>query len=285
MTDDARQDRAIEYVLGAMDPSAERAFASEMESDTELQALAAELQECVGALAHSVPLHLPPPHVRGRVLEVIRNEIPAAIPTPNGPQRNWLPWAIAAGLAICCVLLAADRGRLRSHVAGWKANSERWQQEAESRLRETTAADEAAHALDQRAAALQKQSTALEAEIAQLKGRDGFAQMTIATLAAQNEALAKAAAVVVWDEQQQRGLAEFSQLPPAEAGKDYQLWAIDLRYPSPVSAGVLRVAEDGSARLAFQAAQPIAAGVKFAISIEPAGGSLKPTGAVVLAGE
>jgi anti-sigma-K factor RskA len=74
-------------------------------------------------------------------------------------------------------------------------------------------------------------------------------------------------------------------LPPAGPGKDYQLWVIDPKNPQPVSAGVLTVATNGPIRTSFSPHGPIESASAFAISLEKAGGALKPEGQIILVGK
>ena len=131
---------------------------------------------------------------------------------------------------------------------------------------------------------LAKEVAALRAEALALRTRDAFSKMKIATLAAQNEAYAKGVAIVVWDAEKQRGVIKLTNIPRAAAGKDYQLWVIDPKYPQPVSAGVVPVGDDGLARVSFTPERAIRSADKFAISIERAGGAPAPGGPIVMLG-
>jgi len=74
-------------------------------------------------------------------------------------------------------------------------------------------------------------------------------------------------------------------LKPAPKGKDYQLWIIDPRYPSPVDAGILQVDDSGDGRVNFKARRPIQNANQFAVTEEIKGGAAVPTlKAMVLAG-
>jgi hypothetical protein len=70
-----------------------------------------------------------------------------------------------------------------------------------------------------------------------------------------------------------------SNLPPAPAGKAYELWTISGGQPSP--AGVFQVDASG---LASHAVAPSGRPVDvFAVTLEPAAGVAAPTGPIVLA--
>jgi anti-sigma-K factor RskA len=71
-------------------------------------------------------------------------------------------------------------------------------------------------------------------------------------------------------------------MPPLERNQDYQLWVIDPRYPQPVSGGLVRVDDEGNARLTFTVDVPIRNADKFAISRERMGGAMSPEGPIVM---
>ena len=122
-------------------------------------------------------------------------------------------------------------------------------------------------------------------EALELRNRDAFSQVRIATLSAQVEAYSASRAVVVWDPEKQRGMIQFAKVPRPASGKDYQLWVIDPKYPKPISGGIVPVGADGVARVSFTTDQPVRRADKFAISVEPAGGMPVATGPIVLLGE
>ena len=81
-----------------------------------------------------------------------------------------------------------------------------------------------------------------------------------------------------------RGLFFYAaNLPPVPSSKTYQLWLVPLS-GKPVSYGILRPDQSGSAELvsfaAFEGGVPAA----FALTVEPAGGVPQPTGPKVLVG-
>jgi len=250
-----KQDLAVEYALGMMDSATERAFEAELKADGELRAFAMELCESAAALAHDAPALLPPPELRERILAPVHGElaVAAAVAAATSPVKTpaqkeassfgFLPWVIAAGLAITSATL--------------------WMELSASKA----------------------EALFLRTEASALRQRDAFSQMKIAMLSAQNEAYAKAGAVVVWDGAKQRGVIKLSNFPPAGNGKDYQLWVIDSKKGAPVSGGVVPVSADGVARVSFAPDQPVRKADKFAISIESEGGVPKVAGPVILVGD
>lgn len=86
----------------------------------------------------------------------------------------------------------------------------------------------------------------------------------------------------LWWHREAGGFLVTGGLPVPPAGKTYQLWAI--AGGTPRSAGVFDVDAKGAAPLRVK---PLPAGERveiFAVTLEPAGGLPKPTGAMYLAG-
>jgi hypothetical protein len=129
---------------------------------------------------------------------------------------------------------------------------------------------------------LKIETDGMKKELVQLRTENVVAKLRIATLSAKIDTYAQASAVVVWDPNKQQGVLKLANLPPPEAGKDYQLWVINEKKP-PVSAGVVPMSAEGATRLDFKPVQAIKA-EQFAISIEPTGGVSEPTGPIILAG-
>ena len=78
-----------------------------------------------------------------------------------------------------------------------------------------------------------------------------------------------------WDAKRQRVVVAVFNLPPAAAGRTYQLWAI-AKGAAPVSVGTFNTGADGSVRGVFPAPPGLAFEVA-AVTEEPAGGSPQPT--------
>jgi anti-sigma-K factor RskA len=77
-------------------------------------------------------------------------------------------------------------------------------------------------------------------------------------------------------------MMKLEKMPPLEQNQDYQLWVIDPRYPKPVSGGIVRVDDEGNARLTFTVEVPITNADKFAISLERKGGVPQAEGPIVM---
>lgn len=89
---------------------------------------------------------------------------------------------------------------------------------------------------------------------------------------------------MLWNPSVSKGLFYASFLPPLESGKSYQLWVIGST--GPVSAGVFDPDQNGAAVITISTIRGTAAGsLQFAVTIEPRGGLLQPSGLMILAGK
>jgi anti-sigma-K factor RskA len=106
------EEQAALYVLGLLEGEEAAAFELRLHPETELRGLVDQLDAATAKVAHSaVPRDLPP-ELRDRVLAQIRDEKRVAFPR----RSNWIPWAIAACLALTCAYLIAERGGLRKRI-------------------------------------------------------------------------------------------------------------------------------------------------------------------------
>ncbi len=226
------EEQASLYVLGLLEGAEAQAFEQQLEHNTALRALVDDLDEAAAVYSRRAPAQPLPPDLRARVLR----RVTVTPPLPFPKRINWLPWAIAACLALACCYLAADRVNLRQRVGA-------------------------------------------------LEQRDLLSQIQIASLSSQVQNTPNANAVVIWDEEKQRGMLKVTQLPKNEANRDYQLWLVDPRYKNPVDGGVFHVSNEGTIRFPFHPAVPISDAKGFAISLERKGGVPKAEGPIVLLGK
>jgi anti-sigma-K factor RskA len=287
--DEGMQEQAAAYALGALDENETMAFEVSLRLDPELRALVRELRSVTEALAGTAPALEPPAAVKARLLLEIDPPQPVApkqtperpISTPAGvpasapvgapsgvpvrrPANPWIPWAIAAALALVSLAFLWQSAGLRSQLAV-QAN----------RINELTASAELARS----------ESADLRQAVAKLRESNRLASFRIALLDSLLAASPKTIAVSVWDNERQDGVFIVRNLKPLPSDKDYQLWIIDPKYPSPVDAGVFQVDDKGNVRRDFRAKLPIQAANQFAVTIEQKGGAAVPnTKAMVLAG-
>jgi len=90
---------------------------------------------------------------------------------------------------------------------------------------------------------------------------------------------------IIWDPARRSAILQISNLPPAAKDKDYQLWVI--KENKPVSAGVFDVEAEPNnfykiENLAEVRSKSINA---FAVTLEPKGGVIQPTGKMYLIGK
>src|SRR5262249_15448026 len=122
MISEEQQDQAALYVLGLLEQHEAAAFESELNANAELRDIARELREAAGSVALTVPSLRPPPSLEQRIMREIATETKRVIPMPlQRASLGWVPWAIAAGLAVFCGLLAIDRVRLERQLADVRA--------------------------------------------------------------------------------------------------------------------------------------------------------------------
>jgi anti-sigma-K factor RskA len=120
MISEEQQDQAALYALGLLDADEDAAFESELRANAELRDLVRELREAAGDLALTTPSLLPPASLKQRIMGEIATKQVVPMPTRR-TSFGWVPWAIAAGLAVFCGLLAVDRIRLERQLADIRA--------------------------------------------------------------------------------------------------------------------------------------------------------------------
>src|SRR4029078_4819306 len=117
MISEEQHDQAALYALGLLGADEDAAFESELRANAELRDLIRELREAAGDLALTAPSLRPPASLKQRIMGEIATETKRVVPMPT-PRASfgWIPWAIAAGLAVFCGLLALDRVRLERQL-------------------------------------------------------------------------------------------------------------------------------------------------------------------------
>ena len=278
MIDETLQDQAALHALGMLQGEEASAFQAALKGNAELQMMVDEIAESAAALAHALPCAKAPPDILPRLLAQMRAErLPAPAAQAAETEANWMPWALAASIA-----LAATIG----FFSGAKVNGVRSGEKIARQRAQIEDADAEQKRLASIIAALKEERVAMEKRVESLRQRDALSQVQIATLKAQAGALAKAYANVVayavWDANRQTGEMRFDKLPSAGANKDYQMWIIDPRYDAPVSAGIFSADLSGQTTANLNPSRPIALAKNFAVSVEKKGGSVKPSEFIVL---
>ena len=261
------QEQAALYTLGALSQLEARRFESHLGDgcdvcNTEL----IQFSEVSGLLGLAASEADPPPSLRGRLLERIGNEAqqPAQKPsmrsapapklapsaTPIAARRSptgWIPWAIAACLAIFSIASIVAWRRADDQIAQVRKEADRLQ----------VLTDQARESADE----ANLISGVLESPGHVTVDLIGTADHTSST------------GQVYWDKQRNRWVV-VTNLPPAPAGKAYQLWFLA---PSPVSAGMIKTNASGHGFSVIQIPQDLGQIGAAAITLEPEGGSEKPT--------
>ncbi len=331
MTDDRQQELAALYAFDLLEGAEKTAFETELAADTSLRDLVAQLRETAATLAETAPQASPPAALKARILEKIAaGPAPSSVLRPPSPVlrpppsvfRPFLPWAIAASLALVCAgigqlylssraqsallqdqsalaelelrgarqLLEAERllaQRQISDISEQLANRERQLATLSGRLDALTGASaETARAFTDLRAQLADAQTQIGELREKLQTQGDLAQFKIATLASLAGNSPEALAVAVWNPTTQEGLLRVDKLPALATDQDYQLWVIDPAYPIPVDGGVFTVDPDtGHAQVAFRPNKRVTNATKFAVSLERKGGVPKAEGPILLLGD
>jgi anti-sigma-K factor RskA len=260
MIDERMEEQAGLHVLGVLTAEETRAFETALSRDATLRQLVEALRISRDALTGSLPQVTPPPSLKEKILAQIEaQEKVVTLPSRTKPSERWgvwLPWALAACLAVICAISLSQQNILRQKIG---------------------AQAEQLTGLNQLADSLRNEKQGLQQAVATLRETNQFQNVRIAMLSSLLADSPKAVAVSLWDDRQQRGVFVVQNLKPLPADRDYQLWVIDPKYPAPVSAGVFQVDAQGNVRLQFKADKLIESASKFAVTQEPKGGLPAPT--------
>jgi anti-sigma-K factor RskA len=250
------------HALGALE--APDAAAVRAHLDSGCPKCAAELAGFSATVAE-IPFALPaedaPSRVKSRLLAAVREErAERESPIPQSPRGLWLravPLAAAASL-----VAAVLTGAIVSRSFGRQAEALRTQiQFQKARL-----------------AALEEQSRRTRETILLVRSPGS----RVIDLQGQEDR-AESAARVFWDARRGKWTLYADRLPPAGAGKTYQLWLVTDR--EKISAGTFdpSAAEEATGEVTV----PPDAGTVIAAAVtpEPEGGSPQPTGKILLLGK
>lgn len=291
--------------LGALDGEEARAFGAHLETCAECRAEVEEMRDASALLAHAAAPVRPPEQLRARILSSVGDspkpstatnagrETPARTgaadattgedkPPASGAASNVLPFeagrkpgavviskplfafgAVAASLVI--VALAAALLVLRQS-----------NEEMRGRLAALTArADELAARAER-----SEQQLARDREEREMLTAAGMRMVTLAG----TKAAPQARATVAFDPRTGRALLLAADLPPAPAGKAYQLWFIPGGH-APMPGKVFSTDDRGRAALRDQMPAEAMPAPTFAVTLEPAQGVAAPTGEPYLVGK
>jgi len=266
------QERAALFALGSLSQHEARAFEEHLREGCPV--CAADLrwqEEVVGALALAAAPAAPPAYMRDIVAARIEREgRPAAAPPPPAapsarpfeavqlppprPRSTILPWAVAAAVA-----LAAGASYFSTRQAENQIQAER------ARIEEERSRAEQARAR------FETETSRTRAELEDLKTALGSPGVRFIALKGQ-----KASAQIYWDTRRNRWLVA-ANLPPAPQGKVYQLWFLPPSPSAPIAAGLIPTDATGRGFTVVPVPSDLGKLSAAAITLEPAGGSGKPT--------
>ncbi|MGQ0538552.1 MAG: anti-sigma factor [Gemmatimonadaceae bacterium] len=242
------EDAAAAYALDALDAAEHEAFERHMETCETCRQQVASLRDTVGMLAYTLPsaAAAPPARLRERVLREARQVGPLGGARQPGARWASLSWLAAAA----CLLLSVVAGRAWLRVRGDSAQLSRTLAEVRSDL------------------------AVRDSLIAAFLGPEVH---VVSLSAVPNEA--KPSLRVYWNHTRNTFIVTAFNLPPAPAGKTYQLWAVTQNGP-PLSMGTFDTDVNGRATTLLAVGDTInSAGFidSCALTLEPAGGSPQPT--------
>ncbi len=249
MISDELQDQAALYALGALDAGETAAFETALAENAELRTLVREMREASADLARTVPLRKPPGELRQRVLGEAALEKQDAVTGMTGPAGK----RIRSG------------EKSTSSSAAWLP----WAIAAMFLIF---------------CGILVFDRARLQREIAEARQSTSLGQLTFVTLTSPEPGHENAKVAVAWHPEKQTGVITIANMPPAGAGRDYQLWAVDANHPDPINAGIIHVDPNGITRVQFKPDQTAAQIKAFAISLEREGGVPKREGPIVMIG-
>jgi len=250
-THDELRANAAGYVLGSLDAEERRTFESHLAECAECRAQVASLRPIAGVLATAVPQVTPRTELRDRVVS-----------QAFGSMTTRLPSASKGGEA------RPERKRIHAGVPSWVA---------------LAAAVVIAIGAATYAVRVQRQMGALQARFDQTQATAAvLAAPDLARIDLQGQPVAPdARARALWS--RSRGLVfTAANLPPAPAGKAYQVWVVTAQMP--ISAGLLTTDGTGAGTQYYDTPSDIAAPVAVAVTLEPLGGVPSPTGEKYLVG-
>jgi anti-sigma-K factor RskA len=271
MTHDELRELTGGYVLGALSEADRQALEAHLATCADCAAEVQALREVARALAYATPQRDLPPGLRERVLRAavaaggagsrVVDFAPAVSPKPT---RSTLPawFALAASIAAVAFGLYAMTLRQRIEILQDRLR------EATARAEDMTRQAQVAHAAADQA----RQSNAVLAA----------SDVRRIDLAGQKTA-PDAGGHAFWSPSQRLLVFTAANLPALRAGRGYQLWVIPLGETTPVSAGMLPLASDGSISTLAPPLTVDQIGA-VAVSEEPASGVSSPTGDIVLSG-
>ena len=274
------------YALGELSAAEQAAVEAQAASHPAVRAELAQVQAALGfyAEAHAIT---PPAALRERVLSSVMAQIAAPAARPSASLRADVDALTAKPAAIPTVPQPGEaivRPMAAAPVAA-PASRSNWAVAASVVLLLSLGANLLLYSNWKNANA---QVVALQTDQARFATTSQVVEKRMGDLRQQNEVLRNdefravalldtkrpsAKARVLFNPATHKVYVDVRSLPALPANKQYQLWALD--NGKPIDAGVLTVATATGAGL--QLMKDIASAQTFAVTVEPAGGSVGPT--------
>jgi anti-sigma-K factor RskA len=222
------------------------------------RAVVEEGREAAMLLAGAVPLVLPRPDVKRKILASIATNALSPARSADRPASSgrMVPWLFAAAAALLFVFVVWDDARLRRERSDLRSQTAYLANRLTSTERDLARRELQARVLDSD-----------DVRILQLGGK---------------EPQPAARAKVFWSPRARRGVLVAGNLQPLPAGKQDELWVFS--NGKPVPAGVFDADLQGRALVESPELPSVDAAQNFAVTVEPAGGVPAPTGPIVLVG-
>ena len=275
------QEKAALYALGALSQHEARAFENHLgEGCSMCEAELIEFEKVVGELGYASQSAMPPAYLRDLLTSRIEREPQTDAPIIPFPEyhetvtqkfylarrsfaRDYLPWAVAASFAVFALV---------SFFA--------WQQAAQgtSSLQQELALANVESEQLRAAVRLENEKATQLTEIKSVLTSPGARVVTLT-----GQKLAPESDVrIYWNVQKNRWVIE-ADLPPAPAGKVYQLWFVTS--DEKISAGLIKSDHKGHGFAVVSGPSNATRLAAAAISLEPEGGSEQPTSDIYAIGK
>lgn len=248
--DDDLRESAAAFALGALTPEEARELEAVLAESPDVRADLAAYREVAGLLPLAADAPAPDPRLRERVLARATGRIKRqpSVGRRKGDRRLRIALAASVALAAVSTTLAATFARARRELAARAADAE----------------------------------VRLEAVSSRLPARDSLVDALLAPGVELHRFTATGdtppSIQFFWNREEQVAILHASGLPPLDGGRVYQLWLVPAG-GAPVPSSTFRPEEGGQALVREI---PVPAGSathyeSFAVTEEPAGGSLAPT--------
>lgn len=271
-TNEECQETAALYALGALSQHEARAFESHLREgclacEQELK----EFEHVVDHLGSSASEVTPPSYLRELLLARVEKEsqvspvVPfrerlevvdtQAVTPPRSPGLVYLPWALAASIAVFAIVATLAWLQTRREAQMLQGELAQTRSETQRLIEQITYQGNRVNEL---------------AQINTILVSPNSRTIPLSGL----EPAPSSSARVFWDLNNGRWVVT-ADLPPAQAGKVYQLWFVTPA--EKISAGLIKTDENGHGFTVVDFPAKIDQLVAAAITLEPEGGSAQPT--------